>query len=346
METSDSPTLANVARWMIIVGIGFFLLRELGDILKPLFLAILLGYVILPLHLQVKRRVPGKLSLVASIGITLTTLFITTLVVQSSVRTLSAEVPHLTVAVRQTIDHVQTEWSTRYPASWKAMSDFVIPARTTDGAVREMTARLVSAAADTVSTAAVVGLYLVFLLLEAGRLPDKVRQAFTGPRSEQILLTIHGINEGIAGYLSAKVKSSFVLALPIWIILFVFNTPFSLIWAVLVFFCNFVPYVGSLVGYTLPALFVGYQFGFGWESIVVCTLMLAMHATSAFFLEPALIGKAVGLSPIVILLSLAFWGYCWGLTGMLLAVPIVVMIKIICSHIESTRPLAKLVSDA
>jgi AI-2 transport protein TqsA len=61
--------------------------------------------------------------------------------------------------------------------------------------------------------------------------------------------------------------------------------------------------------------------------------------------EPAVIGRAVGLSPVIILFALAFWGYCWGLTGMLLAVPLTVMLKIVCEHMDATRPLAKLVSD-
>jgi predicted PurR-regulated permease PerM len=61
--------------------------------------------------------------------------------------------------------------------------------------------------------------------------------------------------------------------------------------------------------------------------------------------EPAVIGKAVGLSPVIILFSLAFWGYLWGLTGMLLAVPLTVMLKIVAEHMSATRPMAKLCSD-
>ena len=63
---AEAPTLATAARWVVIVVGAFFLLRELGPILKPLFLAVLLGYVILPVHLRVKKWVPGRLSLMAS----------------------------------------------------------------------------------------------------------------------------------------------------------------------------------------------------------------------------------------------------------------------------------------
>ncbi len=348
---SDTPTepqptnLATAAQWIILLAGGLYLLRELGDILKPVFLAVLVAYVVLPVHFWVKKGIPGRLALVASALLSLGVLFLVTALVQSSVRTLAAEVPHLAEESQREIRRFQDEYAERYPATWKAISDLAFPARGGDAPVRDFTTRMLSLAADTVSTGAVVGLYLMFLLVEAARFPDKVRKAFTEPRAERILLTIAGINKGIADYLSAKVRASLILAGPVFVILFVFRTPLSLIWAVLTFFCNFVPYVGSLVGYSLPVLYVAVTFGIGWEAITIAILLLAIHVVSATVIEPKVIGRAVGVSPIVILLSLAFWGYCWGLTGMLLAVPLTVMAKIICAHIETTRPLAKLVSE-
>jgi AI-2 transport protein TqsA len=125
----------------------------------------------------------------------------------------------------------------------------------------------------------------------------------------------------------------------------VFQTPFALIWAVLTFFCNFIPYIGSVVGYTVPTLFALVNFGFGWEFITIAVLLLTIHLVTASFVEPAIIGKAVGLSPVIILFALAFWGSLWGLTGMLLAVPLTVMLKIIAEHLDATRPMAKLVAE-
>ena len=64
--TAEAPSLANTARWMVILVGTLYLLRELGPILKPLFLAVLVGYIVLPVHLTVKKWVPGRLSLAAS----------------------------------------------------------------------------------------------------------------------------------------------------------------------------------------------------------------------------------------------------------------------------------------
>lgn len=340
--TAEAPSLATSARWVVILGGAYFLLRELGPILKPLFLAVLIGYIILPFHLAVKKRVPGRLSLMATGILSLFLILAATAGVQATVSTLAAELPTLNAEAvrmkRQFLDYL----AERYPRTSEMVNEYVFA----DGesSLRDLTSRGLGAAANTVTSAAIVLLYLMFLLLEAGRFPDRVRRAFSDRRAERILLTIEGINRGITHYLGAKVKSSFILAIPVFIVLFVFGTPFALIWAVLTFFCNFVPYLGSVVGYCIPALFALVNFGFGWEFLTIAISLLAIHLLSASVIEPAIIGKAVGLSPVIVLLALAFWGSMWGLTGMLLAVPLAVMLKIIAEHLDATRPLAKLVA--
>lgn len=340
--TAEAPTLATSARWIVILVGTYFLLRELGPILKPLFLAVLLGYVILPIHLAVKKRVPGRLSLVASAILSLILILLLTVAVQATVRTLSIEIPTLIDQSEAKFDEWFKDFRDRYPDYWRAATGMVL----SDGesSAKEWTTWIVGVAANTLTTAAVVALYLMFLLLEAGRFPNRVHRAFTEKRAERVMQTIAGINQGIAHYLTAKVKASLILAVPIFVVLFVFQTPFAVIWAVLVFFCNFVPYLGSVVGYSVPTLFVLIKFGFGWEFITIAILMLAVHLITASVVEPAVIGRAVGLSPVIILFALAFWGSMWGLTGMLLAVPLTVMLKIVAEHLDATKPLAKLLA--
>jgi AI-2 transport protein TqsA len=340
---ADAPSLSTAARWVVILVGTFYLLRELGPILRPLFLAVLIGYVILPLHLAVKKRVPGRLSLVATGALSLLLILLLTIGIQATVQTLASEMPELQKNSLKMYKDFQNYTESHYPQTREAFNQVAFPEG--DTPVKELTSRLVNAAADTLSTAVVVGLYLLFLLLEASRFPDRVRRAFAEPRAERILDTISRVNLGIAHYLTAKVKSSLILAFPVFIVLLVFRTPFALVWAVLVFFCNFIPYLGSVVGYSVPTLFALVNFGFGWEFLTIAILLLAIHLTSASVIEPAVIGKAVGLSPVIILFSLAFWGYCWGITGMLLAVPLTVMLKIAGEHMNATRAVAKLVSE-
>jgi predicted PurR-regulated permease PerM len=94
-STAEAPSLADTARWMVVIACAFFLLRELGPILKPLFLAVLVGYVVLPIHLWVKRYVPGRLSLAASAILSLILILLLTIGIQATIRTLADQLPTL-----------------------------------------------------------------------------------------------------------------------------------------------------------------------------------------------------------------------------------------------------------
>lgn len=340
--TAEAPSLAAASRWVVILVGAFYLLRELGPILRPLFVAVLLGYVILPVHLAVKKHFPGRLALAVVAMLSVALLLLLTAGIQATVTTLASEMPALNQKGVEMRDEFLKYAGDRFPQTSDAARNLL---SADESPLRDVTGRLVGMAADTLTTAVVVGLYLMFLLLEAGRFPDRVRRAFSDRRAEQILETISVINRGIAHYLTAKVKASLILAVPVFVVLFVFQTRFALVWALLTFFCNFIPYLGSVVGYSVPALFALIQFGPGWEALTIAVLLLAVHLTSASVVEPAVIGRAVGLSPVVILFALAFWGSVWGLTGMLLAVPLTVIVKIVAEHVDATRPMAKLVSD-
>lgn len=122
----------------------------------------------------------------------------------------------------------------------------------------------------------------------------------------------------------------------------IFGVKFVAIWMLLTFLCNFIPYVGSVISYTVPTLFAALQLP-PWDGpIAVAILLLGVQVASATLIEPMIIGRAVGLSPLLILAALAVWGSVWGLPGMFLAVPLTVVLKIVLQNIEATQALAKL----
>jgi AI-2 transport protein TqsA len=117
---------------------------------------------------------------------------------------------------------------------------------------------------------------------------------------------------------------------------------FVVLWGALTFLANFVPYLGSLLACALPISFGLLDLGVGWQSLTAALLLIGVHLASAYLVEPAITGKAVDLSPLVVLIALSFWGLCWGLVGMVLAVPLTAMLKIVLSNAPSTRPIARL----
>src|SRR5262249_47818671 len=107
------------------------------------------------------------------------------------------------------------------------------------------TGPLLNLAADTLLEACVVALYLLFLLLEGTRFPDRVRRAYPPERADEILKIAGQVSSAIISYLRAKMKSSLVLAVPVGLVLWLVGVRFALLWAILTFLCNFIPYIGS-----------------------------------------------------------------------------------------------------
>jgi AI-2 transport protein TqsA len=286
----SSSSLAATARVLVILAASWFLLRELGVILKPFLLAVILGYIIIPLHTQVKKRVPKGLSVVASAVLTILIVILFTWLIQTSVRTVATELPLVIEQRRADYTQMWMKFEDRYPTTAQSIQDFAQAEMVSgDGtAVRDFTTRMVGAAANTLSVALVVGLYLLFLLFEVGHFSERVHNAFPAARAKNILQTVETINQGISDYLTAKVKASLILAVPIFLILLVFNVKLALVWGLIAFFCNFIPYLGSVISYSLPTVFVFAQFGISWEPITIAILMLAVHLATASFVEPAM----------------------------------------------------------
>ena len=126
-------------RWVVILVGVYFLLRELGPIVKPLFLAILLGYVILPIHLAVKKRVPGRLSLFASGILSLFVILLITAGVQATVSTLAAEIPVLNAEAVRMKHQFLAYVGERYPHTSAMVNEYIFA----DGeaSLRDLTTR-------------------------------------------------------------------------------------------------------------------------------------------------------------------------------------------------------------
>jgi AI-2 transport protein TqsA len=135
------------------------------------------------------------------------------------------------------------------------------------------------------------------------------------------------------------------LAVPAMLVLWSFDVRHVVLWGTLTFLANFIPYLGSLIACGLPILFGFLTLDLGWQPVAMALLLVAVHGVSAYLVEPAMTGKAVNLSPLVVLLALSFWSLCWGVTGMILAVPLTMMFKIILQSAPGTRPFAMLMGE-
>jgi predicted PurR-regulated permease PerM len=120
---------------------------------------------------------------------------------------------------------------------------------------------------------------------------------------------------------------------------------FAAFWALMIFLLNFIPIIGALLGVTFPSLLALVQFETIGPFLVTSLALSGAQFVVSNLVEPRLMGRKLHLSPLVIILSLAFWGGLWGVVGMILCVPIMVILMIICGHFGPTRPIAIMLSS-
>jgi predicted PurR-regulated permease PerM len=196
------------------------------------------------------------------------------------------------------------------------------------------------------SNMGMVLIFLVFMLLGKPYSQHKIEMAFAPERAKKITQVTGTITGQISRYLSIKLAISSVTAVAAYVVLLIMDVDFALTWAVLTFLLNFVPMIGSAIA-TIPPVLVALVDCYPdfWPAVVVLILLLIIQQIMGSFIEPKLMGESLNLSPVVILLSLVFWGWLWGIVGALLSIPIAAAIKIMCENVEALRPISVLMGS-
>lgn len=156
-------------------------------------------------------------------------------------------------------------------------------------------------------------------------------------REVKIEKTFRDITEQVQRYLATKFLISLITAMIVGLILWIFNVDFLIVWAVLAFFLNFIPNIGSILAIILPTLMTLIQHESVGYTLLVGGILTLVQNLIGNIIEPKIMGDKLGLNPLVILLSLLIWGYVWGIAGMFLSVPLTAVVKIIISNSESSN---------
>ena len=189
-------------------------------------------------------------------------------------------------------------------------------------------------------------IYILFLFLEQGNFDHKISAMFGRSDEESDVRKIIGrVRNDIQKYISIKMFTSSLTGILSYIFLKIVGVDFAGVWGLLIFLLNFIPTVGSIVATIFPAMIALAQADGYTLFILVLVGIGTFQVCIGNILEPRLMGNSFNLSPIVILLNLGLWGYIWGITGMFLCVPFLIIITIILSHFPHTRPIAIILSS-
>mgnify|MGYP001793212171 FL=1 len=188
-------------------------------------------------------------------------------------------------------------------------------------------------------------LYAIFIVSEETSFGNKLKKLFSSTEELENATTIlQKINKSISDYIGLKTLVSLLTGLIGYIFLAIMGVDAPFFWALLMFLLNYIPTIGSLIATIFPALFSLIQFGEFTPFLIILIGLGILEWFIGNVLEPKIMGDSLNISPLVTIIALVVWGQIWGITGMLLSVPITVVMIIICAQFKSTKAFAILLS--
>ncbi|WP_299817656.1 AI-2E family transporter [uncultured Roseibium sp.] len=330
-----SLMLVSMIGWLLVVG---------RSLLLPFVIALIVWYMINALSHVFGRLTIGRWSLPGFIAFPLALLSIFAIgtfvldIVTVNLTQLAQDAPTYQRRLEDVFNQTSSYFKLNDPIELKDLfPDSIVPRMVTAGA------GLVTALA---SSASLVFIYVLFLLLEQSTFDRKFEKLFPNPEKARAAFAMRAeINRSIMHYFSIKTTVSLATGLLTSLVLIVIGLPYAALFGFIAFVLNYIPTIGSLIGVIFPSLLAIVYYDTLGPFIAIATGLGLIQFSVGNFIEPRLMGSNLNLSGLVIMLSLAFWGAIWGVVGMVLCVPLTVMIVIVCARFEASRPVAVLLSQ-
>ncbi len=322
-----------VAASFVIVTAG---LRAAASWMVPLALALFVAAVSLPALNAFRRRgVPGGIAVLLVLLLDSAVLILLGMIVVRSAAEVRSALPEY-VARFQAMEGDVLATLERWGLQVDALTygELVQPER-----VLGVATTLLRSLTEAFSAFVLLLLFLIFILIEAARLPAKLRAAFGGPSFD--LAHFGRILNEVQGYLAVKTVVSITTGVLVGSAAALLGVDFALLWGLIAFVLNFVPSVGSIIAGIPAVLLALVQLGPG-TALALAAAYLVVNIGLGNLLEPAIMGRRLGLSTFFVILSVVYWGFVWGPVGMLLSLPLTLAVKIGLEQSSELRWLAVL----
>lgn len=330
MEQKFSPVsrfFLMLAAFVIVVA-G---MRVAGSLLVPFFLAIFIAVLCSPpLNWLRSRKVPNWLAItlivlmIVAVGMVLGTIF------GGSLRNFVADLPNyanrLQVMLEELIVWLQAHGIEVDSSQWQSWLS--------SGAMLGYARNLAGSIGGIAANAFLIILTVVFILAEEATMQQKLDRALDD--SDKQVLAIFRVTHSINQYMAIKLVISLITGVLAWLVCLVAGLEYAVLWGSLAFLLNFVPTLGSLIAAVPPVLLALVDVS-PFTALMVAAGYLSINMLMGNILEPRIMGRGLGLSPLVVLMSLVFWGWVLGPIGMLLSVPLTMMVKIALEAFPETR---------
>lgn len=332
----------NGLKLVIMLGMLVIILagiRLAADIIVPFILALFIAVVLNPVVKRMARwRIPRVLaiSLLVSAIVMIAVLLLAYL--GASLNELARTLPQYRSYLVVPLQNLEP-WLQRagIGISVDELIKYIDP-----NAAMSLVSTLLSQLSSAMSSIFLLLLTVVFMLLEVPQLPAKLQQLMARPTEG--MGAIQRALDSVSRYLVLKTAISLVTGVIIWGMLVLLEVRFAFIWGLLAFALNYIPNIGSVLA-AIPPIAQVLVFGGVYDALVVLTGYLLINLIFGNILDPRLMGRGLGLSTLVVFLSLIFWGWLLGLVGMLLSVPLTIIAKIALEQTQGGKSIAILLSD-
>ena len=348
MAAPHNPPQFNVnkaASWLLLVVLLTFILQTLSFLFIPLCFAILICYALgIPMDFLKRFHLPGFMRIILVLGLVLLLIFMLGKLVVLNVADFQSRLPEYEVKFWEYANIVLSRFDITREQANEAFQAFLGKIRQNNFSFGSLVKSFSGSFFSFLGNVLWVILFMAFLLAERESFTRRLVKQLGRENAAPIMESMQKINASVQQYLGLKTLVSFLTGALVTIVLTVAGVDFALLWGVLTFVLNFIPTIGSIVA-TLPPIAVTlFQSGSIAKTVVITILLLSIQFAVGNVLEPKLMGRGLNLSPLVVVFSLIFWGWLWGIPGMLLSVPLTAAIRIAMEQIDATKTLAVLIS--
>lgn len=338
-NSSESGQLLNIVAIIIALFIVFYILHIGASFIVPFIIALLLSFAILWLSNIFKSyRIPWPIAMLLSLACYVGVFWIIWNIINANVQELITKSPEYQIRLRDMIRSGFEYFNIQQPKTvteYVANIDFI-----------SIFQWFGTAIANIFSKVWIVMFYVLFILLEHRYFATKLKAMIRDEKQEnKVLSALVQIKTDVKSYFVIKTGVSLITATLSYMVLVFFGVDFALFWAFLIFAFNFIPTIWSVIAVLFPLTLALIQFDSYYSVAFLFTWLAWVQVMMWNIIEPRFVWNKLNLSPLVIILCLGFWWYIWGIIGMILSVPIMVIMNIILSKFESTKPLAVLFSE-
>lgn len=328
--SSEGSTFVNIAALIIIIAGVIYAKSIITPFVLALFISIICAQ---PISWLEKKRIPRGIALIVVV-LGMVVLFSSFgFLIGGTVSSFSDNLPKYESALTTISDSfIQnlSENGIKIPSD--QISALVQPAK-----ILEYTATALNTLFNMVGTTFLIFLIILFILMEFGSFSIKARAIRN--ETDTSISYFSTILQNIRHYLAIKTLLCLATGFLIYIALLIIGVDYPLLWALIAGLMNYIPNIGSIIATIPTVLFAFIELGFG-GALWTLGASLVIHNVLGNFIEPRIMGRGLGLSTLVVFMSLLFWGFVLGMVGMFLSVPFTMAIKIILEQNEKTKWIA------